>query len=966
MDDGVGFPTISADGTTIVYRRLFDTHRLDVGTKGAEPTRLRIVYTGDPTVDAIERRTLSRATAAGFTDDAREIAFVAGGDLWVMDTELREPVRLTNTPDEESDPVFSPDHETLYFVSDAAGGPDIWSARRSDASKYWWQQESFRVERVTQDGATEEGLGFTPDGKLAYLKDGDLWVMNVEDGDARRLVESFRGVGYSFSPDGAWVAYDKPDNDFNWDVWIRATDGKSDPVNISMHPDNDGNPAWSPDGKMLAFAGRRWGTESDICYVKLRKEDDERSSRDRKLEKALKKMKGRKKPAAAGKEPGKAKAEKPSGAKPKPAAADPVTGRWQGSLKGAPPIPADGMDITLKVTREGGALSGHVEIPSAFSGKLDTLTFEDGKITFGMTTPLGQLKGEGSVSGDRMEGTWEIVGVMSGTIELVREAAEEAKTAPKPTADEPKKKPAQKAAKKKAKKPDPVEIDFEGIADRVRRIRIPDSREYGLLWSPDSKKLAFSATVKGTRGLYSVTFPDNLSPKLMSSSVGTGGRWLEEGNQIVWLSAGTPASLSASGKSTRYGFQVRQEVNWPLVYGAAFDEAWRIMRDDFYDPALGNRDWSAVRAKYRPLAAAAVTPDQLELAVNMMLGELNASHTGFRATQRRWSRSGWKDVTGHLGVRFDPTHEGTGLQIRDVIRGTPAWQERSRLRAGEVVLSIDGRPVRPSTDLVPIMTGDPTREIELEVRATDGKTRTVRMRPTTYATVRRRLYDHWVEHRRKLVEEASGGRLGYLHIRGMNWPSFERFEAELYKVGHGKEGLILDVRNNGGGFTTDHLLTCLTQPAHAVTVPRGGGRGYPHDRMIYARWSKPIVVLCNQNSFSNAEIFAHAIRTLKRGRVVGVQTAGGVISTGSASVMGLGRIRVPGRGWFVLPTGQDMELNGCMPDIVVWPEPGDMPRGKDVQLDRAVEALLEDVATWKARPRPKLETAAQRRKAAAK
>ena len=194
----------------------------------------------------------------------------------------------------------------------------------------------------------------------------------------------------------------------------------------------------------------------------------------------------------------------------------------------------------------------------------------------------------------------------------------------------------------------------------------------------------------------------------------------------------------------------------------------------------------------------------------------------------------------------------------------------------------------------------------------------------------------------------------------MSMPSFYKFEEDLYAAGAGKEGLIVDVRENGGGSTTDLLLTCLTQPVHAITVPRGGGPGYPQDRKIFASWSKPIVVLCNQNSFSNAEIFSHAIKTLRRGHLVGTPTAGGVISTGATGIMDLGTLRLPNRGWFLLHTGEDMELNGAVPDVVVWPMPGDMPKGKDDQLAKAVDVLSADVAEWKAQPRPKLRKATER------
>ncbi|MCH2024691.1 MAG: S41 family peptidase, partial [Verrucomicrobiales bacterium] len=176
----------------------------------------------------------------------------------------------------------------------------------------------------------------------------------------------------------------------------------------------------------------------------------------------------------------------------------------------------------------------------------------------------------------------------------------------------------------------------------------------------------------------------------------------------------------------------------------------------------------------------------------------------------------------------------------------------------------------------------------------------------------------------------------------------------------GKEGLIIDVRNNGGGFTADHLLTVLVPPVHASTVARGGGTGYPGDRRVYATWTKPIVVLCNERSFSNAEIFSHAIKNLKRGKLVGVPTAGGVISTGSRSIMDLGTIRMPGRGWF-LPDGQDMELNGAVPDHLIWPLPGELPSGNDKQLEKAVQVLLEDVEKANKESKTKLIRASQRK-----
>jgi tricorn protease len=295
--------------------------------------------------------------------------------------------------------------------------------------------------------------------------------------------------------------------------------------------------------------------------------------------------------------------------------------------------------------------------------------------------------------------------------------------------------------------------------------------------------------------------------------------------------------------------------------------------------------------------------------------------------------------------------------VRDVLPEGPADKVKSRLRAGDIVQSIDGVKVDPDFDLTKVLNGPLDRDIKLDIlRRVNGQEQptelTVVIRPISYARIRGMLYDQWIETNRQMVDKLSDGKLGYLHIQAMDESSFLQFEQQLYNVGFGKDGLIIDVRDNGGGSTTDHLLTSLTQPKHAITIPRGGGQGYPHDRMIYATWSKPIVVLCNQNSYSNAEIFCHAIKALGRGKIVGVQTAGGVVSTGVARVTDIGVLRAPFRGWFSIIDGRDMELNGAKPDIIIWPVPGELPAGIDKQLEKGVEVLKEEIAKAPKLPKP--------------
>jgi tricorn protease len=885
-DDSVVFPCISRDGSTLVFRHLFDLYRVEPGKNG--PVKIEIWRDDDRAAERLERRTLTQARAVAFTGDGLEVAFTAGGDLWVMDTELREPKRVTNTPEEERAPVFAPDGQSILFVSDAGGKTDIWRATRGDAKKPWFLNNSFKRERVTTDGAAKSELKFSPDGsKLAYICGrGDLWVADADGSNAKRVIESWDAPAYDWSPDAKWLVYAVHDADFNRDIWIMPLDGSRPPFNLSRHPFNEDDPVWSPDGRLIAYVGARDDKNStDIHFVYLRAEDDQKNNRDRAIEKALEKLR-----------------------------------------KGQSP-------------KAGPKLLGDAEPP-----------------------------------------------------ELV---------------PEPRVKDAAKSDKKETgskKRVPEVVIDFEGIHERIRRVPTPNSSESNLIWSPDSKKLAFTATVEGQAGTYTIELPENLRPTLLSTQTGTQARWLKSG-QIVWLSGGLPGSISgtpsaapatttsaptpkgpgrrvggpggsagdAPAPAGAYRFTAFQESDVAKRHQAAFDLCWRTMRDNWYDEKMGNRDWNAIRAKYLPVAET-TDQDALATVVQLMLGELNGSHLGFFAGSMTLPgrRPGsppdeptpgdrkWSAVTANLGVRFDEFYPGPGLKVRDVLPDGPADQKRSQIRPGELVFAVDGVAVDRSKDLTDVLNGHPSRDILLKVKDTGGTEREVIIRPITFTAARNLVYKKWLNDNRAMVDKLSNGTLGYLHVRAMDMPSFHKFEEELYDAGAGKAGLVIDVRENGGGSTTDHLLTALTQPRHAIAVPRGGGPGYPQDRTVYATWNKPIVVLCNQNSFSNAEIFSHAIKTLKRGHLVGVPTAGGVISTGGTAIMDVGFLRMPTRGWYVLDTGEDMELNGAVPHFNVWPAPGDMPKGKDDQIEKAVQVLLADVKEFNSRPVPKLKKATDR------
>jgi C-terminal processing protease CtpA/Prc len=217
------------------------------------------------------------------------------------------------------------------------------------------------------------------------------------------------------------------------------------------------------------------------------------------------------------------------------------------------------------------------------------------------------------------------------------------------------------------------------------------------------------------------------------------------------------------------------------------------------------------------------------------------------------------------------------------------------------------------------------------------------------------LYEDWVKERKALTEKYSNGQLGYIHIQGMNWPSFERFQRELTASGLGKKGIVIDVRFNGGGWTTDMLMAVLNVKQHSYTVPRGAADNlekenksfkehYPYgERLPFPALTKPSIALCNQNSYSNAEIFSHAYKALDLGTLVGQPTFGAVISTGGYGLMDGSYIRMPFRAWYVKESGLNMEHGPAIPDILVENAPDSKAKGEDEQLKRAVDELLKQI-----------------------
>jgi len=848
-DANVMFPVISKDGSTIVYRYLFHYYRLDTKTNESEELTLKHNLALKP--NKPKDTALTKTDDADFSPSGLEIAFSANGNIFAMDTVLREPVQLTHTAEYESNIYFGDKGRAIYYIHDDGIKTSINKITKSDSSQYWWETDHVKTSTVIESEfkSTIKSFSPSPNGKLIGYTTvkGELFIYDLKTKKSRLVAQSWSTPSFNWSPNSEWITYSLQNNNFNSEIYLAPADQSQKPVNVTKHPDNEFAPSFSPDGKKLAFIGKRHSTSYDLYYVDLTPKGSEKSDRDKKIEMAKNVMKK-----------------------------DPTYSTPAAKLK----------SIIKKLT------------PSKSK--------EPKKSTPKPAKPKAKSS----------------------------ETALPAKKAPTAKPSVPKK-------TKKTRNKSKLSYDLVDVQKRIQRIPLNGMLPSQMFWKHDSKAILINSKKSG-KSTYAFDLKSKRPARYVDAS-GTPIRYDKRGN-LYWISNSVPGILKG-GKPINYTFVAQTEFNLAQHQRYKFRLIWRTIRDGFYDETMNDTNWDEVLNKYEGAATAAKSSKSFDRIVSMLLGELNASHTGYRGLDTNgWrKRIPWREEMLHLGVKH--IAKADGWHITKVLTNSPASGKLSKLEAGEVITEINETKVNDMTLVKDVLWGQIKDSLQLKVRNKDGEERSVNLTPISYTTSSDLVSADQITENKAMVEKLSKGKFGYIHVARMQWDEFKKFEQHLYENGAGKDGIIIDVRDNGGGFTTDHLLTALTQPRHAYTVPRNGGLGYPQDRFVYATWEKPIVVLCNQNSFSNAEIFSHAIKTLKRGKLVGVPTAGGVISTGSANILKEGTLRMPFRGWFLSTNGEDMELNGASPEPenIIWPIPGELETGIDKQIEKAIQVLADEV-----------------------
>lgn len=888
---------ISRDGRTLVYQQWDRLYRLDLSQPEAKPVAIDIEAEQDRPNQTQFKAVDRLVSEAALSPDGKTVAVVAYGHVYVRGTEAKSDTRAV-TPDLPlaNDIAWSADGQTLYFVADNEGRDAIYTATatlsRTDVKKALAEFRQATTRPTTLPATAPASQPATQPTDTPAAEE----TAAATQASTQPAVQPATQATTAPTTQTTTAPASQPAEVA--EVMNRWPDALRFEIKPFITADvRCSSPSPSPDGKQLAYrrgAGQLWVRDLS-------------SGADRLLFDGW------------------------SGA---------LDWRWspdssqiafvtedENHNRDVFIVPADGSESPVNISR-------HPD--NDYSPRWSA----DGKILAFLSE---RTENESDVYAVFLDRDLES---LSGTDldQYYKEAAEKAKKRekPKPGAQRPASQPSSAPASKPTTRfsDDISRPELESAYLRLRRLTSMTGSEGSLEIAPAGDKFYFSAQFPGGRAIF-VLERGSGEPKRLGNNVGVAGM-TSEGDKLVVVEGGRAGTFSLANGAIEYlDVSDRLAINRSQAMQDSLVRAARILGERYYDATMNGLDWAAVTDRYRKLVADAATPGEFDYVAAKLVGELNGSHLGINMP----------DVPnpdaigiGRLGI--ESRREGDGYRVTSVLRDASTAIGEMKLEIDDLIVAIEGQDLTPPNTLESRMVNRIGRETLVTVRRNlGGQERTVDLlvMPMSYDTEAGLFYAQWRTQTAEQVATMSDGKLGYIHIRGMDQGSLDVFERDLFAACEGKKGLIIDVRNNGGGWTTDRLLASIMYPRHAYTRPRGyqgdSRDAYPQDRLFIQKYSLPINMLCNEKSFSNAEIISHAFKNLKRGTLVGQQTAGGVISTGGTSLLDGTTVRLPERGWFT-PDGKNMEQNGAMPDLVIPQTPQAEEAGEDAQLKAAVDDLL--------------------------
>lgn len=495
--------------------------------------------------------------------------------------------------------------------------------------------------------------------------------------------------------------------------------------------------------------------------------------------------------------------------------------------------------------------------------------------------------------------------------------------------DKKKKKDSKDEAKPETK---PLQLDFANRKDRIHRLTPRSAFMGDYFMNPAKDKLYYVAVfdkgadlrmidlkkgddqvVRGGWG-YGALVPDSAGKKLFSLANGS-LKTFDTGNKEV--------------KDIKY--DARYTFSPSAERGYIFDHMKQLVNNKFYDKNLHGVDWEKYTSEYARFLPHINNDIDFAELLSEVLGELNASHTGGRAS----TGGSYLEGSAYLGAFYDDNYNGDGLRITEVIARGPLATKS--VGTGDIITSIDGTPVKAGRDYFPLLAGKAGERVRLSVSHPNGTEETIIVKPINSGANNSLLYKRWVDRNKAIVDSVSGGKVGYVHIQGMNSESFRTIYDEVLGKYRNCDAIVVDTRYNGGGWLHNDVALLFNGKKYVDYAPRGRYIGSDP----FSQWTKPSAMLVNECNYSDAHGTPYTYKTLGIGKVVGAPVPGTMTAVWWETQVNPNII-------FGVPQVTSLDINGNVlenqqlnPDVIIYNAPEDYLNGVDAQLIEATKLLMK-------------------------
>ncbi len=874
-------------------------------------------------------------------------------DLWIYDSQLGHHRQLTSYKGEDRNPVFTDNDKSLYYLSEESGSMNVYKLSISQPQQKQ-KITDFKLHPVRSLSADRKGnLCFSYDGELylkpvngepskiaisirtelknnptqiipvsgqvremavapngkevAYIVRGEVFVSALEGGLTKRITNTPGQERFlSFSPDGRYLLYAAERNK-RWAVYRTSIKQSSEPYfygstlldeePLLAHSNHEYyQPVYSPDGKEIAFIEDRVNLKiinlatkqtrtlldgNDLFYMADGDQYFTWSPDNQWLSVEY----------------------------------SPMLSNSEIIL-----LKADGSGEKINLTQ-----SGYQDNrPKWVNGGKQLLWFSD-------RDGLRSYANSGQRQSDVYtlffdQEAWDRFNLNKEDYTLLKDIEEQTKKD-------------STQAKKPAKTDSLLVLEWAKARDRKTKLTIHSSALADALLSKDGEKLFYLARFERGYNLWSTQIRTRETKMELALNAGFGSMvWDKEQKEIFLLADGRISKINPeNGKQQAVTIRGELELNTLAERTEMFEHVWRRAHQMFYTSTMHGADWEKLKIAYAKHLPSISNGHEFAELLSELLGELNVSHAGARFNP---TRSDDADQTASLGIFFDYNHSGDGIRITEIIPNGPLDKNAWNLRPGMVIEQIDGQVIIPGQDQAYFLNRKTGQFTLLTILDPLSQTRqNITVKPITLGEENQLLYRRWVRQNQEEVTRLSNGTLGYVHIPGMGDGPYRTAYEDMMGKYFPCKAMIVDTRFNSGGDLVSDLAMFFTGTPYLFyhTDKRQVGIEPPF------RWTKPTLALVNEANYSDGHCFACGYQDLKIGKMVGMPVPG------TCSFAGWEMLQDGSTIWGAVPVstknarGQWLENLETVPDIVLKNDPAIISKGKDQQLEKAVETLLQDV-----------------------